>query len=351
MATALAEINVQRKKDVRPVIVVKKHDISGRDRTSASSSHVNGSSASLSDKDSNLSKDLPWCEDVKTERTEALEGGALGELDTDSVLTHQEHRTVDKLYAEMHEQTNRQDATMAPPGDETEVLTRDGDGVNGTLTYERTSTKGISPPDDDLKEPLAQSYDIDVVSQLWSDSVASSSEETILANAPEDTEGNVSQLWGESSDKNEPQKPESNAKVEYDVWRSDPLPESKEMVVEERDDDEKADPLTKGILTFEDFTRQADDILQAERAELLETQAILNAPPGANSLDVPKMVEPSPLMAANTTDPNDDLGVLEMDLPVDSTDQTLLESMNDQTIERELNAGSSTLSEGVVETL
>lgn len=43
-------------------------------------------------------------------------------------------------------------------------------------------------------------------------------------------------------------------------------------------------PEKSGPITFEDYTRKAQDILDAERNELLETEAILNAPPGAHHI-------------------------------------------------------------------
>ena len=67
-------------------------------------------------------------------------------------------------------------------------------------------------------------------------------------------------------------------------------------------------------ITFEDYERQVQEILEAERAELLVTQAIMNAPPGAEDIALPSRVE----NRGNVDSVFDELAILEMD---EDTDQ------------------------------
>ena len=68
--------------------------------------------------------------------------------------------------------------------------------------------------------------------------------------------------------------------------------------------------------TYEDYEKQVQEILEAEREELLETEAIMNAPPGAQDISVPEINdgndEKTPQEVA------DDLAVLEMDAEMES---------------------------------
>ena len=59
-----------------------------------------------------------------------------------------------------------------------------------------------------------------------------------------------------------------------------------EILTDEVYDAEKS--LADYPITLEDYERQAQEILKAERAELLETQAIMNAPPGAEDIVLPQ---------------------------------------------------------------
>eukprot|EP00522_Entomoneis_paludosa_P013868 CAMPEP_0172447998 /NCGR_PEP_ID=MMETSP1065-20121228/7106_1 /TAXON_ID=265537 /ORGANISM="Amphiprora paludosa, Strain CCMP125" /LENGTH=1380 /DNA_ID=CAMNT_0013199371 /DNA_START=174 /DNA_END=4316 /DNA_ORIENTATION=- len=70
-------------------------------------------------------------------------------------------------------------------------------------------------------------------------------------------------------------------------------------------------------VTLEDYTKQVAEILEAEKEEMEETEAILNAPAFAESLegfDDEKKSSKTPLVAMNETKPEDDLSILEMDL-------------------------------------
>jgi hypothetical protein len=61
-----------------------------------------------------------------------------------------------------------------------------------------------------------------------------------------------------------------------------------------------------------DFDKQVQDILDAEREEMLETEAILNAPPGAHSIEALQRNEGAGPMAVNSTSA-DDFTILAID--------------------------------------
>jgi hypothetical protein len=46
--------------------------------------------------------------------------------------------------------------------------------------------------------------------------------------------------------------------------------------------------VSSSIFTYDEYERHIKAILEAARAEMIETEAIMNAPPGANSVDIPK---------------------------------------------------------------
>jgi hypothetical protein len=74
-------------------------------------------------------------------------------------------------------------------------------------------------------------------------------------------------------------------------------------------------PSIEQPFTYANYEKQVQEILEAEREELLETQAIMNARPGADVIEVPEKDRDSGLRAMNRTDTEDDLAVLEMDAP------------------------------------
>ena len=121
-----------------------------------------------------------------------------------------------------------------------------------------------------------------------------------------------------------------------------------QMLADEEWEDDEQTMESPEPFDFEDYKKQVEEILRAEQEELLETQAILNAPPGANSLDVPHQEdEPDLILATNTTDPQDDLAVLEMDAPTNSTEKDCTE--DDAEGDIKVDSKSSTLREEVSE--
>ena len=86
---------------------------------------------------------------------------------------------------------------------------------------------------------------------------------------------------------------------------------------EQFDFDSKAPPFS-----YEDYNLQIAEILEAEQDELLETQAILNAPPAAESVRISIGDEEKKSKLANATT-YDELAVFEMDnIDIDETSAT-----------------------------
>jgi hypothetical protein len=91
-------------------------------------------------------------------------------------------------------------------------------------------------------------------------------------------------------------------------------------------------------------TRAADPTVRFDEVlvEFLETEAILNAPPGANSIEVPDEGVQDLLRVANSTEDVDDLAVLQMDdLDVDAIESVVIASIPNLTmpeIDVELNS-------------
>lgn len=80
-----------------------------------------------------------------------------------------------------------------------------------------------------------------------------------------------------------------------------------EMLADEVYGTEEEPPSDRPIM-FEDYEKQVQEILEAERAELLETEAIMNAPPGAEDIALPGIDDEDA-----GDDAYDELAILEMD--------------------------------------
>lgn len=74
-----------------------------------------------------------------------------------------------------------------------------------------------------------------------------------------------------------------------------------------------------------DIAKQVPEIFETEEEELRETQAILNAPPGADNIEALEKFKDSLLKATNSTD--NDLAVLEMDAPKSSAEFDAITSL------------------------
>jgi hypothetical protein len=71
--------------------------------------------------------------------------------------------------------------------------------------------------------------------------------------------------------------------------------------------------------TLEEYSKQVQEILEKEEEELLETVAILNAPPGADTLDMPEKEDETSSATSYKIETVDELAILEMDELLEDT--------------------------------
>jgi hypothetical protein len=239
------------------------------------------------------------------------------------------------------EMLETEEILRASPGAETGAVPKRAETGYPPI-YDQTKLDGFSqlwglPPDDwsqipSYEEPPVPPFEMSSISQLWGDSSATTKPRR---SGPEETVGSsafsgISQLWGEDLD--EEDEDVLSASATRRITRDD-LPasatrrivsddaESKEyrlsqMLADEEWGDEAEFPLAEQPITFKDYEKQVADILEEEKKELLETEAIMNAPPAAQSVEIPEEEGDDTVPATNTTTvADDDLAALEMDAP------------------------------------
>ena len=305
--------------------------------------------------------DLPWHDEVGPDgqetrlsqmmADEVWEEEKEAEREKEAPLSYEEYlRRVHEIEdSELSELLETQEILMAGPGAESDDLsTREIIQVEPGL-YDQTKLDGVSqlwglPPDKlseppAYKEPPNPTLASDGIFQLWSGEEPSSlSQKEPRATDLEEAQApflGLSQLWGESIEDGDKGTSTVSPKTDDENEASrrwvDPTPDSKEyrmsqMLADEVWREEKES--LQEPYNFEDYEKQVEEILRVEREELLETQAILNAPPGANYLDLPGQEEDS-LSLTNTTEPQDDLSILEMDIPTNGTDARPTDTRHD----------------------
>jgi hypothetical protein len=238
---------------------------------------------------------------------------------------------------------------------------------SNVVAYDQTKLDGISqlwglPPGEisdipSYEEPYIpyEEDDFESISQLWgqaiqrtstpssSPSAAASSSSPFRASADtldsDDFEG-ISQLWGEpfidqrygtqrvtglprpSSSYRTPSSLSSSSGTQRIV------PDSKELrlsqILADEDWSETAASDVPQIESYEDLQKQVVSFLKAEASELLETEAILSAPPAADSVDVKEdeIRKAKLIMAPNSTG-FDELAPLGMDSQQDMNDEEI----------------------------
>jgi hypothetical protein len=299
------------------------------------------------------------------------------EAEDDAPLTYEEYteRAAEIIEAAQSEILETAEILNAAPGTETLVASGEtvGSGVargpmepplkrsdrkeqkqSGPPKYDQTRLDGISqlwglPPEDPdalegYPDPVSLDKDdfrFDGISQLWGETPApldASSDTTIIDSGGDF--GGISQLWGDqalvgmSGDSNptstrgtgEDGEPSSlpfniDTSVYSELeWYDEVGPDGQEyrlseMLADEEWEDDDPEEAAEPI-SFEDFAKQVEDLREAARDEKLETEAILKAPPGADSWDDPhydrrhkeKVETPT-----NDTEIDDSLDALEMD--------------------------------------
>lgn len=183
------------------------------------------------------------------------------------------------------------------------------------------------------EEPPVSDVEFGSIEQLWGDaglSSFSSSEPDEEPSPPiDDGFDGISQLWGGKLEDEAEELLSTSATRrvvppqedgEEGFRRKDPgSSRLSEMLAEEVYDTEKS-PSDSSALTFKDYEAQVQEILEAEREELLETEAIMNAPPGAdNTAELEKVAELEKDDNTSLKTADDELAVLEMDADIHNT--------------------------------
>jgi hypothetical protein len=296
--------------------------------------------------------DLPWHDEVGTDGSEIRlsqmlandvweeEVEAAKDKETLRIRTYEDYiKRVDEIKeAERSELMETQGILMAAPGAEFESTSVKPDEEE-VLQYDQTKLDGISQlwglPPDDLSEipgyeepPLPDEDSFGGISQLWGESAEpsrTSYDETVAVDT-DDSFSSLSQLWGEAIPDSNPEAGSSSSSVSQSFiagdsdealsWRDDTMagdgkePRMSQLLADEVWEEE-LEPVVMEPVTFQDYTKQVAEILEAEQEERLETEAIMNAPPGADMLELPDEEEETWLVAANSTEMVD--GIAEME--------------------------------------
>jgi len=238
------------------------------------------------------------------------------------------------------------------------------DGSPAQVIYDQTRLDSVSqlyglPPDElseipSYIEPQLEEKSFDTIAQLWD--MGLSREKSARA-PPDDYLGDderefssIAELWGTefedlraSSDNSEPTSSLEDKLLSSSATRSVSSSELEELLStsatrgvgssggkrlsqiladEVWDEEIEKEEEMNEPFTFEDYEKQVQELLNAEKEELIETAAILNARPGADGIEAPEQEnEPEAFLNATTVD--DDLSVLEMDTPfeIDMTEE------------------------------
>jgi len=168
------------------------------------------------------------------------------------------------------------------------------------------------------EEPTVPESIFGSVEQMWGDAGLSStsSERTSLPSPPsledEFSFDGISELWGEKIEDEAQELLSSSAtrRVGSPIDSQGDGIRRKESRLSEMLADEvygTEEPPSDRPIMFEDYEKQVQEILEAERAEMLETEAIMNAPPGAEAIALPGRDD------EDAGDSYDELAILEMD--------------------------------------
>ncbi len=303
-------------------------------------------------------QDLPWLDEVGPDGEELRLSQILANEEWEEEktagkepLTFEEYRRRAEEIIEVAENELRETEEILnlTPGSRASPFPAASDKRKKTppVRYDQTRMDGISqlwglPPEDpaDLLLPKeVPSFDesqFDGISQLWGQTLPPSalvaSDATVVL-GPESF-GGISQLWGDTplDDLVNEQRPTlsvgSGDKVldkEFVTslatktpWLDEESFEGKgrrlsEVLADEVWEDQLA---ATAAATFRDYNKQVSDTLESTKDEELETEAILKAPPGAFSVDVPEKEEGQPLKTANAT-------VVASDVAIDGTEKDI----------------------------
>eukprot|EP00566_Odontella_aurita_P004178 CAMPEP_0113542620 /NCGR_PEP_ID=MMETSP0015_2-20120614/9711_1 /TAXON_ID=2838 /ORGANISM="Odontella" /LENGTH=1232 /DNA_ID=CAMNT_0000442703 /DNA_START=10 /DNA_END=3708 /DNA_ORIENTATION=+ /assembly_acc=CAM_ASM_000160 len=182
--------------------------------------------------------------------------------------------------------------------------------------YDQTQLDGISqlwgaPPDvldmpvevEPMKELRYEDHSFEGISQLWGGTLDSPEESTPEPSNVEDPGfDGISQLWGESDNDGSGARGPSSSSIldqEYSdigsLWFDEVDQDGKEYRLSEMLADEvweeERELEADDVMTLEEYSKQALSLAEIAEDEFLETEAILNAPPGASTIDVPDDID------------------------------------------------------------
>lgn len=280
----------------------------------------------------------------------------------DAMLNKGELRLSQMLADEVYEEASEPRPPMEPLT--FEDYTRQVAEVLEAEQEELRETAAIlnAPPGADMVEDPVQNgddsyYEKEIEDDIDTDNLSSSEKDSTVADEGASTAGtndagSIAMMDEDLGDDFDELVDDPLSSLIRQSWKT--LPLGKQMANE--GSDEKTETFveaTEDSLTAGDYAKQAEEILEAERQELLETEAILNAPPAAEFVDVKEREEPELIQKANTTDIGDenalneeDLAVLEMDDPAKDENSKLSPS-GEQTIVASDEASESVTSEQV----
>lgn len=348
-------------------------------------------------------KELPWFDDVGPDGQEVRLSQMLAdeefEEEEEFVSTEMTQEEYEQRVAEIEETAQSEfletvEILNAGPGqdfEETKYLVKEKrrKEKKESPTYDQTRMDGISqlwglPPEDpDSINELQQPESLDdknfgSIEQLWGGGGASSDTE-----AQEESElvgmmgySGISELWGGpiddvprsppsskgagvNGDSDEEDNDSENQLDEDDAppmasfggmpWHDEIGPDGKEFRLSQFLADEEWEgevpPVEMAPLTYEDYTEQVEKIMEAAKEEMLETEAILMARPGADPLGWDYDEE---LLAPTTEGDNDEseetkagevevegLEVLEMDMTKEEIAAAEAEALKAESLEAE----------------
>lgn len=262
---------------------------------------------------------------------------------------------------------------MASPGSELRSIdSSDRDRSSPRPTYDQTKLSGVAqlwglPPDEDIAKRVPQPTEaheeggFNHIGMLWGRAPEpASSGETATFLSSESSFKNINELWDDSQGDSDIEKTKATCtqaepvsaddsdhfeiddnKVDFSPYQglewhqensSDRL--SQMLADEDWDYDEEPD---EQIRTLEDYTKKVVEILEAAEDEILETEAILRAPPAAESVTVFEREdgEEPQLHALNETRPSKLLEDKEEDIDLDALEMDVnpLEALSSRTTE------------------
>ena len=326
-------------------------------------------------------RELPWFEEVGPDGQEVRLSQMLAdeEWEEEQVYAAETLEEFEMRRAELQEAAEKEfieteQIMMASPGARgNDTLALQKEKPRAPARYDQTKLDGISQlwglPPDDMNEPPGNAPPKDIpkdetsfsnINQLWGQPAEPPTEEAIMIGVK--SFDSIDQLWDESTanndaDNSEEPSPQSRHGVDGDTAGSDYTSYNDQPYSENDGDDELdlsayegfewhdgdgdrlsqilaeevwdyVEPPKKDetMVTLEDYTKKVVEILEAAEDEILETEAILNAPPGADyvTLSQKEDAQQRVLQALNETagidltqDEFDDLEALGMDMDLD----------------------------------